>query len=282
MTSSLFFLGAFTLGGSLFSLAMLVVSRLPESAFRAREPSDPAAPAPLSGNAAELRRQLFQAGFSHPEAARYFTLVKIGLSVLLVALVATSLVLIGPLDELTPVKKAIALVGAFLAGYFLPTLIVDRRRKAWKKRIAIALPDALDFMLVCVEAGQTTDLALLRVAEELEPVHPDLSARLQALTEALTAGAERQDAWSRLALETGNDDLRQLATIIVQSGTMGTPVAHTLRVFSADLRDRRVRQIEERANVLPTKMTLGTMIFTVPPLLILLLAPAIYRLITTS
>lgn len=281
MTSSMFFLGAFILSGSLFSLAMLVVSRLPEGVFRSRPRDEPTA-APLSGDAAELRRQLFQAGFSHPEAARYFTMAKVGLAIGMVALVAALLVLSAPLAALAPVKKAIALVAAFLTGYFLPTMIVDRRRKAWQKRIAIALPDALDFMLVCVEAGQTTDLALMRVAEEMAPVHPDLSARLHALTEALTAGAERQDAWNRLSQETGNDDLRQLATIIVQSGTMGTPVSHTLRVFSADLRDRRVRQIEERANVLPTKMTLGTMLFTVPPLLILLLAPAVFRLMTTN
>src|SRR5690606_17278428 len=118
-----------------------------EGAFRAKVSSDPASPTPLSGDAAELRRQLFQAGFTHPEAARYFTMAKIGLAILLVALVAAALVLIAPLSALPPEKKAIALVGAFLPGYFLPTIIVDRRRKAWKKRIAIALPDALDFML---------------------------------------------------------------------------------------------------------------------------------------
>lgn len=83
-----------------------------------------------------------------------------------------------------------------------------------------------------------------------------------------------------LAQVTDNSDLRQYATLVLQSSTLGTPMAHTLRVFSADLRDRRIRRVEERANVLPTKMTLGTMMFTVPPLLVLLMTPAIYRLIT--
>ena len=279
MTASLLFLGSFMLSGSLFAMAMLLVTRAPEKIF-VPKPRPETAPV-NTGDAAELRRQLAQAGFTHPDAPRYFQRIRIGLVALSVGLMTAAISFPELLGSLSIERKGMALLGAFLPGYFLPTMIVDRRRKAWMKRIAVALPDALDFMLVCVEAGQTTDLALLRVAEELGPVHPDLSAQFHSLTEALTAGAERQDAWNRLAQDTGNDDLRQLATIIVQSGSMGTPVAQTLRVFSADLRDRRVRQIEERANVLPTKMTLGTMIFTVPPLLILLLAPAIYRLIMT-
>ncbi|NPD16969.1 type II secretion system F family protein [Xinfangfangia sp. D13-10-4-6] len=280
MTASLFFLGSFILGGSLFGMAMLLVSRAPDRVFERKIRSEPGEP--TSGDTVELRRQLAQAGFTHPDAPRIFQRIRLGLLLIMVGLAAIAISLPALLGERGAEEKGIVLVAAFLVGYFLPTMAVDRRRKAWMKRISIALPDALDFMLVCVEAGQTTDLALLRVAEEIRPVHPDLSAQLTTLNEALTAGAERHDAWHRLATETENDDLRQLATIVVQSGHLGTPIAQTLRVFSADLRDRRVRQIEERANVLPTKMTLGTMIFTVPPLLILLLAPSFYRLIMTN
>ena len=235
-------------------------------------------PPGAGGEMSELRKQLFQAGFTHPNAPRHFTKIKLISAVLglLAGLVVIRAVPI--LANARPPVMASVMICMFMLGYLLPTYVVDKRRAGYFKRIELALPDALDFMLISTEAGQSTDLAIMRVAEELAEVHPDLAARFAALTEALAAGADRHDAWMRMVHETDNDDLRQLASIIVQSTSMGTPIAHTLRVFAADLRDRRVRKVEERANVLPTKMTLGTMIFTIPPLLILLLAPAIYRI----
>ncbi|MDQ2065365.1 type II secretion system F family protein [Xinfangfangia sp. CPCC 101601] len=225
-----------------------------------------------------LRKQLAQAGFTHPDAVRHLGYAKLG-GIGLGFVVGMVLLGWAPqLQQLGPLNKVAVLLSASAFGYYLPVYWVDRRRRAYLRRIELGLPDALDFMLICVEAGQSTDVAIMRVAEDLAPVHPDLARSFLALTEALAAGANRQEAWVRMAQDTDNDDIRQLAQIIVQSTTMGTPVAQTLRVFAADLRDRRVRKVEEKANVLPTKMTLGTMLFTVPPLLILLLAPAVYRI----
>ena len=160
----------------------------------------------------------------------------------------------------------------------MPVMYVDRRRAAYRQRIARGLPDALDLMLICIEAGQSVDMAVRRTALELQSVHPDLADGLRIVTEELAAGVERHTAFSQLAEDTGNEDLRALASVIAQSVNMGTPIAHTFRIFAADLRDKRIRKVEEKVNMLPTKMTLGTMMFTVPPLLILLLAPAVYRL----
>ncbi|MFE3836873.1 type II secretion system F family protein [Pseudogemmobacter sonorensis] len=280
--SSWLLLGSFVGCALMFSVALLLLNRLPEAPTRTAAKPAPDVPlvmsSPEPGNSV-LRRQLAQAGFHHPKTVRWFLYAKIGLAIagLLASLVLIRLV--PTLRDLGPVPRIGFQMIMAVLGYFVPVMFVDRRRAAWLKRIELALPDALDFMLICVEAGQSTDVAVMRVADELAPVHPELSAGFVTLTESLAAGASRQEAWLKLAQDMENDDLRQLATIIMQSSNMGTPVAQTLRVFSADLRDQRIRRIEERANILPTKMTLGTMMFTVPPLLILLLAPAIYRII---
>lgn len=275
-------LGGFIASALMLALALVIGQRAPASAWARQEKSTAPDLHLVSADeqpaASEIRKQLHQAGFHHPAAVRLFLYAKAGFA--LAGLVAGLILLhlVPALAELAPPFRLCVMLIACVMGYFVPVMVIDKRRAAYLKRIELALPDALDFMLVCVEAGQSTDVAVMRVADELRPVHPDLAARFTALTEALAAGAERQDSWLKMAQETDNDDLRQLASVIVQSTSMGTPIAQTLRVFAADLRDRRVRRIEERANVLPTKMTLGTMMFTVPPLLILLLAPAVYRI----
>lgn len=229
----------------------------------------------------ELSRQLSEAGFDHPWATQIFYIVKIATTF---GFGLTALTLLANLQSLEALggDKIVGIVAAALAvGYFLPTMVVDKRRSGWKRRIELAVPDAMDFMLVCVEAGQSVDLAAARVGVELEPIHPDLAMRFGDLTKELAAGASREEAFANLATVTDNRDLRQFGTLVVQSSVLGTPMAHSLRVFASDIRDRRIRSVEEKASVLPTKMTLGTMMFTVPPLLILLMTPAIYRLLNT-
>lgn len=276
-------LGGFLASGLVFALALIAAQRAPSSAWAEPEAPKPrdlhlVNPGETGGESGALRRQLAQAGFDHPDAPRYFVWAKVvgalsglGAGILLLQIVPA-------FRSLAPTGRISLVLSACVLFYFVPVMVVDKRRAAYKRRLELALPDALDLMLVCIEAGQSIDLALMRVADELNAVHPDLAARFYALTEALAAGADRHDAWMRMAAEAENDDLRQFASVMVQSSTLGTPMSQTLRAFTADLRDRRVRKVEERANVLPTKMTLGTMVFTIPPLLILLLAPSIYRL----
>lgn len=256
-----------------------VPKSLPAPVASAREERiDPLVPPKLPEAMSGLQKQLAQAGFDDPQAVRYFLIAKVVVVIFAVALGVVLVSVVPYLAKLNVQIQLITVLGFFMLGYFLPTYIVDKRRAAYFRRISVALPDALDFMLVCVEAGQSVDLAVKRVSQELKNVHPEMAARFTALTEWLAAGADRHEAFMRLAQETDNDDLRQFAAVIVQSTSLGTPIAQTLRVVASDLRDRRVRKIEERANILPTKITLGTMLFTVPPLLILLLAPAIYRI----
>lgn len=274
----------------LFSCGALVLFCTGVVVLRGPPSSSDAVPSPdgMRGNAGGsmdgrtadtvLGRQLKEAGFEHPWATQIFYLVKL-LSTLAGGI--GGLVLLGwvPwLAGLGRVEGLVLVLTLFLLGFFLPTVVVDKRRASWRRRIEIAVPDAMDFMLVCVEAGQSIDIAAARVGTELEPIHPDLSLRFAELTRELAAGGSRQEAFMHLAQTTDNSDLRQFGTLVVQSSLLGTPMAHSLRVFATDIRDRRIRKVEEKANLLPTKMTLGTMMFTVPPLLILLLTPAAWRL----
>lgn len=228
-----------------------------------------------------LRKKLFQAGFSGAGASYYFTLSKLGAGLVAIALVVVLLFAVSSLEYITWANWLIFPSLAFLVGYSAPGVLIDSWSEQYKNRIAKGLPDALDLMLVCVEAGQSLDLSLVRVAKSMRKIHPELAERFAATSEALKAGDDRNSAFERLAYETDNADIKAFARLVLQSSAMGTPVAETFRVFSADQRMRRMARIEEKANVLPTKMTLGTMFFTVPPFLLLMLAPPIYSIVNS-
>jgi len=113
----------------------------------------------------------------------------------------------------------------------------------------------------------------------MKRIHPELAERFAATSEALKAGEDRADAFARLAYVTDNLDLQSFAAVVLQASSMGTPISDTFRIYAEEQRERRFSRIEEKANMLPTKMTLGTMVFTVPSLLLLLLTPAVYSIL---
>jgi tight adherence protein C len=227
----------------------------------------------------ESRKNLMQAGWTAPTALLQFTIVKI-LAALFGAIIGIILIsIVDGLQNAMLILRVNLVLGLFLFFYLLPGVVVRVLRKRFRERIARALPDALDLMLVCVESGQSIDKAIVRVSQDMSTLHPELAARFEAVSEALKAGADRADTFNKLAYETDNEDLRSFAAVVMQSISSGAPISETFRVYSADLRDQRIRRIEEKASKLPTKMTLGTMAFTVPPLIILLLAPAVARIL---
>lgn len=224
------------------------------------------------------RKLLLQAGFPGANAPLYFSIAKLVAGMIALVLGLLLFVLILQHDFGNGGMWLIAGTGFFLIGYVLPGIFIQRRAERYVSKIAKGLPDALDLMLVCVEAGQSLDLSLVRVAKSLHRIHPELAERFATTSEALKAGGDRAAAFERLAYETDNADLKAFARVVLQSSAMGTPVAETFRIFSADQRKRRITKVEEQANVLPTKLTLGTMLFTVPPFLLLMLAPALYSI----
>ncbi|QPZ93366.1 type II secretion system F family protein [Thioclava electrotropha] len=269
-------------GGSflLLASALLLSARLSEE--HALDPAELHSDRLLATLPAEqggtLQRDLARAGFVHPSAPTIFGVLKFVTGGASAIAGFMFLSMIPALSDI-PIMTRLGFIGfTFSLGYLLPMRALSKRVAAYRVRIERAVPDALDLMQICVDAGQSLDLALLRVARELGAVHPELAAHFAWASEAVAAGLDREAAFMKIADETGNDDLRLLAMTLVQATKLGTPISRTLRVFGNDLRDHRLRKVEEKANVLPTKMTLGTMLFTVPPLLILLLTPAIVRL----
>jgi tight adherence protein C len=131
-------------------------------------------------------------------------------------------------------------------------------------------------MLVCVEAGQSLDQAMLRVATELRAGFPDLADEFELVNFEVKAGKERAQVLRDMAERCGVSDISSFVTVLIQSQQFGTSISEALRIYAGEMRDKRVMRAEEKANTLPTKMTLATMMLTVPPLLIILIGPSIY------
>lgn len=158
---------------------------------------------------------------------------------------------------------------------------MQRRLQERQQKITEGFPDALDMMLVCVEAGQSLDHSILRVARETRDSYPPLAEELEIVAHEVKAGKERITVLKDMAERVGLTDVSTFVTTLVQSATFGTSIAEALRIYSAEMRDKRVMRAEEKANTLPTKMTLGTMLFTVPPLMLMLIGPSIYGIVKT-
>jgi tight adherence protein C len=165
-------------------------------------------------------------------------------------------------------------------GYYLPRYWVNKRVEQRKTEIIQGFPDALDLMLVCVEAGQSLDQSIIRVGKESRAGYPALADEFDMVAQEVKAGKERISVLKDMAERVGVPDVASFVTTIIQSATFGTSIADALRVYSADMRDKRIMRAEEKANMLPTKLTLGTMLFTVPPLLVILIGPSIHGMVT--
>ena len=168
-----------------------------------------------------------------------------------------------------------------LVGYYGPKYWVTRRVDSRKEEITNGFPDSLDMMLVCVEVGQSMDQSIIRVSKEIEQGYPTLAQEYAIVAHEIKAGKDKTTVLKDMAERCGVPDIASFVTVMVQSASFGTSIADALRVFSDEMRDKRVMRAEEKANVLPTKLTLGTMMFTVPPLMIILIGPSVYRIYDT-
>lgn len=166
-------------------------------------------------------------------------------------------------------------------GYYLPKYWVSRRVQEREAQILEGFPDSLDMLLVCVEAGQSMEQAILRVSKELAPAFPALAEEYELVSHELKAGKEKVLVLKDFADRSGVPDVSSFVTVLIQSAAFGTSIADALRVYAGEMRDKRVMRAEEKANILPTKLTLGTMMFTVPPLMIILIGPSVYSIYET-
>jgi len=225
----------------------------------------------------DRRLKMIQAGYRTTGAVRtfHFAQLVLGLGGLLIG---TLFVFLFSNTGTTPVLVT-KILGPGLVGYYLPIYWIERRRQMRQQELQDGFPDALDLMLICVESGQTLDHTIMRVANEVEKSYPTLSEELTIITNETRAGKDRSQVLRDFAERAALPDIKAFVTVLIQSAKFGTTIGDALRVFSAEMRDKRVMRAEEKANTLPTKMTLVTMLFTVPPLLVILVGPSIYDIV---
>jgi tight adherence protein C len=224
-----------------------------------------------------LRRKLVHAGLRGPRAMEVFLAVKVVLAVVLTVLFfqingRLQRQLTFPLD----IGAAVWICGA---GFFLPHLWLRSRIQARQRLISNALPDTMDLMVTCVEAGLSLDAAIARVSQEIGLVAPVFGGELNLTFLEIQAGIQRSEAFRRLAERTGVDDLRSLSAMLIQTEMFGTSVARALRVHSEGMRTRRMQKAEEKAAMVAVKMTIPLVLCILPSLIAIVIGPAVVSII---
>ena len=226
-----------------------------------------------TGEDLQSQEKLVQAGFDTPTApATYFFARVVSFVVLPVLAVA-----FGPRNSFFVYVLSIGF--AVFAGWIIPMGFLDRLVRQRQEKIRRSVPDALDLMVVCVEAGVSLDAAILRVAREIRLAHTDLAHELSVVNRKTNAGIPRDAALRSLWQRTGVEELRTLVSSMIQSEKWGTSIATVLRVSAETLRRKRRQVAEKKAKQAPLKMTFPLVLFILPALFIVIMGPALVQVI---
>lgn len=232
---------------------------------------------PSASEAKKLQKQLMHAGFRSAEAPiiyRAIQLCSMGGFPLLVAIVCAAMG--------WPLNKAIVyIILAFITGFFLPRFFLRRITNNRQRDLRWGLADALDLMVVSVEAGLGLNAAMMKVASELKDVHYAIATEFELANLEIRVGRDRDEALRNLAERTGVDDLRSLVAMLIQTDKFGTSIAKGLRVFSDSLRTKRRQRAEQEAQKAAVKLLFPLACFLFPTLFIAILGPAALNLIDT-
>ena len=218
----------------------------------------------------KLQRRLVSAGYRSHEAIVFFFGIRVGLALLLFVFFAS------------PLLHRPTLLGGLIAsafGYLLPSMVLARLAKRRQHRIRLGLPDALDLLVVSVEAGLGLDQAIQRVGDELGFAHPDLSDELRLINLELRAGKGRAEALHNLAERTDVDDVSSLVAMLIQTDKFGTSVAQSLRVHSDTVRTKRRQRAEEAAAKTGVKMVFPLVFCIFPAIWVVTIGPAAIRFV---
>ncbi|MGD0906273.1 MAG: type II secretion system F family protein [Candidatus Acidiferrales bacterium] len=224
-------------------------------------------PPPKGKKLSHERRMLIRAGYRSEDAVWIIRGVRLITGILFtVASIWTGVY------ELNPIFLPV-IAGAI--GFFAPEFWLVNRVRARQKRLRLSLPDAMDLMVICVEVGLGLDQALMKVAEELAIVHPELSMELQMVNLEMRVGKTRVDALRELSDRTGLEDIKALVAILVQTDRFGTSIVQSLRIFSDELRMKRRQRAEEMSAKVSVKMVPPLVFLIFPSLMAVVLGPAI-------
>jgi tight adherence protein C len=227
-----------------------------------------------------LRRRLVCAGYYRASAIGVYYAARIGLAVSFIVLFAVAAPIISTRipDQIMPV---LGLAGAAMS-FYLPDIWISMRTRSLQMGYRESFPDALDLLVVSVEAGLSLDAAINRVGQEIGHAHPALSENFAIMALEMRAGGSRADALRNLAERMGIDEVRSMVTLLLQSEELGTSIADALRLYADDMRTMRMLRAETKAHALPVKLALPLGFFVFPTMLIVILLPVmirIYRLI---
>jgi len=221
---------------------------------------------------AGVQQKLIHAGYDNPLAPLTYSMARV---VAIIALPLAAFLLVPK----TSWRLALMMVAvAALFGFLLPSGYVARAARLRQEKIRRALPDALDLLVVCVEAGISLDAAILRVARELLIAHPDMALELAVVNRKTNAGVRREEALRGLWERTGVEEIRTLVASLIQSEKWGSSSARVLRVSSETLRRKRRQSAERRAALAPNKMTIPLALLIFPALFVVILGPAMINI----
>lgn len=227
-----------------------------------------------SGVDERLRDRLAQAGLRAPAAKSVYLLSKLA-GPLLAGMLALLLVYGFGMGGKSATTRLVILVGAVVAGFYLPDLYLSNRAAKRRQALQRQLPDGLDLLVVCAEAGLSLDVALTRVADEIGKSAPELAEEFGLTAVELNFMPERRQALVNLGRRVDLPAMRGVVNTLIQTERYGTPLAHSLRVLASEFREERLLKAEERAARLPAILTVPMIVFILPALFIVLVGPAI-------
>ena len=242
-------------------------------AARMAEPINRLVP-PSAKDAKKLQKKLMQAGFRSASSPSIYRAIQLSLMIVL-----PGWVLLGYSMTAQPITEAILpCLGAFAAGFLKPRFILNRLVAKRKLRITWGLADALDLMVITMEAGLGLNAAMLKVCDELKTVHPDICKEFELANLEIRVGRERSEALRNLAERTGVEDLNSLVGMLIQADRFGTSIARAVRVYSDSLRTKRRQRAEQAAQKAAFKLLLplGALLF--PTMFIIILGPALLNI----
>jgi len=223
------------------------------------------------GSVSSLRTRLMQAGFTGTSVVRNYFLIR---TILAVGVPAGFLFLLPILGFDMSVRKImVATAGLALAGLYLPGILISSRVDKRQQAIAEAFPDALDMLVVCVEAGLGLDAAFTRVGAQIAPAHPILASELGMVSLELRAGKSRADALRNFSKRIDLREISSFVTLLLQSDALGTSIGQTLRIHAEEMRARRMLRAEEMAHKLPVKMTIPLVLCILPAMFAAVMLP---------
>jgi tight adherence protein C len=227
-------------------------------------------------NVARLRLRLIQAGYMNPRAVGMFFLVRF---LALAGCVVLALLLVMAFSSDASRLNRWMFVGmAGILGYFLPGLVLAQKVKAKMREYRNGFPDFMDLMIVCSDAGMSMEAGIERVSKELQLTYPSLAENLQLVSLELRAGRSLDDALKALSDRLSLDEVRSFATLLQQSKELGTSLSGALRVFSDEMRHKRMSLAEEKAHALPAKMSVPVTVCILPVVLMIAIIPIIVQL----